>query len=134
MKRLALTLGFLLYATVASAQVPAIPGVDSLRWEHSEANLMAAAVVRFDVCYDTVTPCTAITPTAARFTPTTLQGGPPATGNGAFKILLPALTMGTHEVVIKACNTTVCGPATSAFSFTVTVIPAAPTGLRLIGG
>ena len=113
---------------------PVATAVNSLRWEHNTVDLTSAAVVRFELCYDTASPCPTITTTASAFTPTSAQGGPPAAGNSAFKMLLPALTPGNHTVTVKACNTELCGDASTPFAFTFVVKPGVPTALGLIPG
>lgn len=115
-------------------QTPVGTRLDSLRWEHNTADITAAAVNRFELCYDTATPCATITPTAAVFTPTAAQGGPPAAGNTAYKMLLPALTVGQHSVTVKACNADACGVASSPFVFRFAVVPGTPVGVGLIPG
>lgn len=108
--------------------------LDSIRWEHNTADITAAAVNRFELCYDAVTPCSTITPAAAQFTPTAAQGGAPAAGNTAYKMLLPALTVGQHQVTVKACNADACGNATAPFVFRFAVVPGTPVGVGLIPG
>ena len=113
---------------------PVATALNSIRWEHNTQDVSTSQVVRFELCYDTTTPCSVITPAAAQFTPTAAQGGPPATGNTAYKMLLPALTVGQHQVAIKACNSTDCGTATAPFVFRFAVVPGTPVGVGLIPG
>ena len=124
------------YATMGAVfqNPPVGTKLDSLRWEHQTVDITAAAVNAFQLCYDAITPCSTITPSAAQFTPTTAQGGPPAAGNTAYKMLLPALTVGNHTVTVKACNTDGCGVATAPFAFRFAVIPGTPTGVAVISG
>jgi hypothetical protein len=49
-------------------------------------------------------------------------------------MLLPALTPGNHTVTVKACNTELCGDASTPFAFTFVVKPGVPTALGLIPG
>lgn len=110
-----------------------IGGLDSVAWEHSDADLLAALVTRFEICYDASVPCTTVTPTAAKFTPTSTQGGAPAVGSSAYKLLIPALTTGSHTVTVKACNVSACTSA-APLAFLLQVAPQTPTNARFIKG
>jgi hypothetical protein len=126
------------YAGVEAAvamQTPVATAVNALRWEHLTTDLTSSAVQRFEVCYDTTTPCLSVTTTASALpSPTAEQGGPPAAGHSAFRMALPALTPGNHSVTVKACNSDVCGAASSPLAFRFVVVPGVPNGLGLIPG
>jgi stage V sporulation protein SpoVS len=109
------------------------PG-DSVRWDFSDADLAASSVVRFEVCYDAALPCPSFTPAAAKFSPTAVQGGAPASGSSAYKGLLPALTTGAHNLTVKACSTAVCGGVAGPLGFSLVIIPGLPVNLQIIKG
>jgi hypothetical protein len=120
----------------ASAQtVVAVGGLDSVRWDHVDADLVTTQVVRFELCYDASLPCQTITPAAAKFVPTVAQGGAPATGASAYKMLIPAMTPSVpHTVSVRACNVDICTPMAGALSFRFVLAPGAPTNGQFIKG
>ena len=119
---------------LAAAQTTAGP-LDSLRWEHADADVTTTQVNRFLVCYDSAADANClIAPLTSKFAPTTVQGGPPAAGNSAYKLLVPALTPGQHTVTVKACNATVCGAAVAPLAFSFQITPGTPSGVGFIKG
>jgi len=119
---------------LAAAQTTAGP-LDSLRWEHLDSDVTTTQVNRFLVCYDGAADAAClVAPLTSKFTPTTAQGGPPAAGNSAYKLLVPALTAGQHTVTVKACNATVCGVPATPLTFSFQITPGTPTGVGFIKG
>ncbi len=111
---------------------------DSLKWEHSDADLASAQVTTFLVCYDNAPDASCLSaPLTSKFVPTTAQGGPPAAGNSAYKLAVPALTPGAHAVKVKACTgatPAVCGNFSTTLGFTFQIVPGTPNNLGFIKG
>jgi hypothetical protein len=138
MKRVFFLIAMLLFFVappMVSAQTPIATAADSVRWDYEDAQLTAAVVVRFELCYDAQTgaACTNVTPAATRFTPTTAQGGAPAAGFSAYKQLVGAMTPGNHTVNVRACSASICS-APLALTFQFAIVPPAPTNGQFIKG
>lgn len=133
--RLAAIVPFLVALAIpASAQTTAT-ALDSIAWNYEDAVLVAAAVQRFEVCFDTQTgdACANLAPATAKFVPTAEQGGPPPAGFSAYRHTLPAMTVGDHVAHVRACNIEKC-VAAPVFSLRFVVEPAPPQDVRLIRG
>jgi hypothetical protein len=91
-----------------------------VEWDYTAADITEGAVSRFEVRVDTgAWVNTALTIPSA---------------TGTYKYLLPAssLTLGTHAVSVRACNTAECGNAAST-SLTITpLLPRAPGNPRIV--
>lgn len=138
MKRMLLigvALALLVGAGPAAAQTPPTAGpLDSVRFDYRDADLSTYQVIRFELCVDgQASGCVQSDPAAARFTPSTDQGGAPAAGESAYKIQIPALTAGNHSLIIRACNASVCTDSTP-LPFTFAIVPPAATVRGFVSG
>lgn len=116
MKRILLAIVLLTIANVAAAQVPfPIPPGYRICWDQSTP----ADVTRFE---------------------SNLDGGAfgdvgkvpeSATSPNSFCQPFPAVTLGTHNYQVRACNVYGCS-ATLPFDFTVGVVPGVPSNIHIV--
>ena len=113
-KRLLLTLALVLVASVASAQVPSpTPPNFRLAWDHDGINTDGYSL-SIDGARTLITPvCTGTAPRIC-------------------EIPFPALTPGTHAIVIGAFNEAGEAVSAPALSLSVFVKPSDPTNVRII--
>lgn len=123
MKRLLAVIGFLaILGGIAFAQAPIFSPGDALGWDYLDADVATYQVNRFEVQYDNGAWTAAGMDTVASANGVTTYKTTPTVGNG------------THQAVVRACNVSGCGGASSPFAFAVLTAPAsAPTNLRKIG-
>ena len=111
-------------ALTATLQTVTVEPPKAILWEYPDA-LVSEAV--FVVTLDDTAPAT-LKPAEIK---TTTDPEAPA-GSSTYAFVLPALTVTTHTVVVKACNSvdvTICGPE-SRVDFRLLVAPVSVTGLR----
>ena len=107
-------LACLCVATVASAQTPVpspTPPTTKLCWDHDGVSLD-----RFDLAVDGGAG--------------TSVGKPVPVGT-MYCVPFPALTPGTHTLVVSACNIAGCAAA-APFPVSVVVVPTAPSAVRIV--
>lgn len=124
MKRLYISLAvFMLFVAPTFAQAPVFSPGDALGWDYPDADTATYQVSRFEAQYDN-----------GAWVAVGMDVAGTANGITTYKTT-PAVTNGTHSVVVRACNVSGCGGASSPFAFAVLTAPAsAPTNLRKIGG
>lgn len=131
---LAVVLAALVCARPVAAQTPVAGPLDSVRFDYVDVDLTTYQVIRFELCVDGQTSgCVQAEPAAATFVPTADQGGAPAAGAHAYKLKIPALTAGSHSLVIRACNASVCTDSTP-LAFTFAIVPPAATVKGFVSG
>jgi hypothetical protein len=120
MKRLILTVAFLLMSQAAFAQVTATPGM-LWKWDYPTAE--AADVVRFEIRVDGTGAFQDAGKTAANDAQT-------GAGMTSYQLVIPALPSGPHSFATRACTVTSCSTAAAPFAFGVVVITT-PTNQRI---
>lgn len=124
MRRFWFIAAFVFLAAQALAQ-DAIPG-QSFGFDYLTADFANFAVVRFEMNVDGAGWTDIAIPEVADDTNT-------QDGAHTYKVAIPALTVGSHDVAFRACNATGCGTATAPFAFNMVVF-SAPSNVRIIGG
>ena len=120
-------------ATPARAQSPVAPG-SFYAWDYLDADLVNGQVVRFEARLDFTTAWQNLG------LPTPISS--PTNPVRSYAVQLPDLTAGTHQLEVRACNTTGCGVALFLeFAYLTSTpppppppiaLPAAPFNLRII--
>jgi hypothetical protein len=105
----------------AQQQPPVATAGAQVAWDYADADIAAGAVVRFEIQVDVG---------AWSDVGMTKLAGAAAT----YAAPIPALQTGQHTVSVRACNTNLCGDATSPLAFVLAVKPATAKNLRVIGG
>lgn len=106
---------------------PVAQAGQSFAWDYADADLSAGAVTRFEIQID------GGTFTSVGMAQTFTDPDTPS-GAKSYKTPIPALTTGSHTVAVRACNTELCGDATSPVGFVLAVKPATATGVRIVAG
>jgi hypothetical protein len=109
-------------ATTASMQAPPVATAgQSIGWDYTDADVAAGGVVRFELQVDGGTWSNVGMTKVAGSTLT-------------YSTPIPALTTGEHTVSVRACNTALCGDASTPLAFVLAVKPAPASNVRVIGG
>ena len=123
MRTLTVFITLTLSSVALGAQAPVFSPGDSLGWDYADADVATYQVSRFEAQYD-----------SGAWTAVGMTAHASANGVTTFKTT-PVVSNGTHQVMIRACNVSGCGNASSPFAFAVLTAPvAAPTNLRKISG
>jgi len=112
--RFLLTCALVLLASAAAAQtqVPSpTPPSTKLAWDHDGVNTDGYKLVVDGAATDLGKPA-------------------PVTGQ-TYEVPFPALTPGTHTLIVQACNLAGCA-SSAPFPVQVVVVPAAPGALRIV--
>lgn len=116
-----MALGLLLSVLPADAQQARL-----LAWDHPTSEIQAQIVTRFEVRYDGgAWVDVGMTPHP--------RGAQTPPEKESFAAPVPALVPGTHTADVRACNSTMCGDASSVLSFVFDVKPGTPSGVRFPG-
>jgi hypothetical protein len=112
----------LVFAPSVLAQPPVATTLDSYAWDYTDAQIVAGAVVRFELCLD-AQPCVSKTPAEAKH----------ASGPNVYAYKFPPMLSGPHTISVKACNVDTCS-APLALAFQFQIVPDPATNGRLIKG
>lgn len=105
MRQIVLIVLALLVPVLCLAQTQALP-TQSLAWDYLDADVEAFSVSRFETAYD-----------GGAYVDVGLVAFAP----DAYTTPFPALITGLHTVVVRACNTSGCGPDSAPFAFEMRV-------------
>lgn len=121
MKNIFLSAGFLLLSSVAFAQPQNATPTSRFQWAMPIADVNAGLITRFELKIDDG-------PFAA-IGMATNDGGSGA--NILFSHPIPALTVGNHTAIVRACNVSGCGPESAPLTFVLVILPSAPQNFRI---